>query len=176
MFQKMHFELSHLSAHLLVALAAFAFLASGSAQTAARLQFTVSITSPKSVYFQGVSFSHTITETMTNTADAATAVLSDFVVTKAFDASSSTLYEFVSTGAKLPTVVISVLGSVNGAAKEMWRITLTDATIKSVTSDPVNSIGGLPSERVTFGYNKLNRLDTWSGVEISHKNKFYTGN
>ena len=63
----------------------------------------------------------------------------DFVVTKVPDGCSNSFYALVATGAKVPTVVISVQGEVNGSAVILEQITLSDVVITSLQNGYQNS-------------------------------------
>ncbi len=104
--------------------------------------FTVTMKSTPSCTFNGLSFSSQLTETISNAksnANFASYSFEDFVVTKVPDGCSNSFYALVATGAKVPTVVISVQGGVNGSAVILEQITLSDVVITSLQNGYQNS-------------------------------------
>src|SRR5207237_995823 len=81
------------------------------------LSFFVTVagtSSTSSCTFQGVSFSTSISHTLTQLASNPVS-LSNLLINKAPDYCSPTLFQLVYTGASMPTVVISVQANINGA-------------------------------------------------------------
>jgi len=114
------------------------------------LSFSVTVNSNPSCTFQGISYSNQVTETMTNEASSHYA-FSDFTVTKNFDNCTNALYLLVATGAHVPSVIISVLGNVNGHTRELMRFTLSGVTATSVFRTASNN----NTETVKFSYQTI---------------------
>lgn len=99
------------------------------------LPFSATVNSTQSCTFNGLSFSSQLTETISNAksnANFGSYSFQDFVVTKIPDACSNSFYALVATGARVPTVVLTVQGELNGSAVVLEQITLSDVVITSL--------------------------------------------
>ena len=80
-------------------------------------------------------------------------------ITKMVDKSSPKLYEWCSKGTSIPTVYLDCCKELGGQLKVFYRIELTNAIILSV-QDFGTTAGDIPTETVSFGYEKIKWIYT----------------
>jgi type VI secretion system secreted protein Hcp len=109
-----------------------------------------------------LSFSHSIHHPTTARAGAAAGRAagrsehSDFSIVKVLDASSPILAKKCSTGAKIPSVVITLLRpSGDGKQEKFMEYKFTDVIVSNYRPGGSGQGDGLPLEEVSFAYDKI---------------------
>ena len=112
----------------------------------------VSVSSSPSCTFPGLSFQTSVTQTISAELGA-NINTANLVVTKTPDACSPSLYDLTATGTKVPTVIVSLQGTVNGINMELRRVIVSNVVIASIVYDGV-------AEHITFGYDAITLRDS----------------
>ena len=85
----------------------------------------------------------------------------DIAFTKNIDDCSVSMYNFLFTGSRVPSVVISFYNTINGVNKESLRITLTSCFLTSIADTETANV---PTEHVTLSYQIIRIFDPLSGA------------
>ena len=85
----------------------------------------------------------------------------DIAFTKNIDECSVSMYNFLFSGTRVPSVVISFYHTVNGLTKESLRITLTNCLLTSISHTETANV---PTEYVTLSYQLIHIFDPLSGA------------